>query len=175
MAKPTLNKLKLTSLEDKEFHYKDVEEPIVIKSYLPIGDKLDLISRVLNYSATDMKFYNPGAVDMFFKLEVVYAYTNISFTDKQKSSPSELYDKLEGSGFLETLWRQLPDEVDAILYPMMIKTVQSVYKYFNSAYSVLDALNTDYDNMDSTAQDIQNKLKDPDTLKTLKDVLTKLG
>ena len=55
------------------------------------------------------------------------------------------------------------------------KTAANIYEYRNSIYGILDAINTDYQNLSLDAEAIKEKIADPDSLKLLKDVLTKLG
>ena len=61
-----------------------------VKHYLPIKEKLELVSRIINQSVDDNGFYNPMRVKLYMVLEVVYAYTNLSFTEKMKEDPFKL-------------------------------------------------------------------------------------
>ena len=59
MAKVAFTKLGLKLNKDnKTIVWNDQE--IEIKQYLPINEKLVLISNVLNFCADDKKFYNEG-------------------------------------------------------------------------------------------------------------------
>ena len=40
-------------------------------------------------------FANPVKLNVFLRLEIIFNYTNISFTDKQKEDLVKLYDILE--------------------------------------------------------------------------------
>ena len=44
-----------------------------------------------------------------------------------------------------------------------------------TVYGILDTVTADYSNLDLNASEIQSKLADPENMKLLKDVLTKLG
>ena len=44
---------------------------IEVKQYLPINQKLELISWVINQSADDLKFYNTGKLDIFKHIGLV--------------------------------------------------------------------------------------------------------
>jgi len=37
---------------------------------------------------------------MYFNLYIVYFYTNLNFTDKQKEDPAKLYDQMESNGLI---------------------------------------------------------------------------
>ena len=64
-------------------------------------------------------------------------------------------------------------EVDNI-FALVYSTAEHFYKYRNSVYGVLDALNTDYNNLNLDAEAIREKIADPNSLELLKKVLTKL-
>ena len=79
------------------------EQEIEIKQYLPVNDKLALIGNVISSAADDNNFANPIKLEVFTALEIVFAYTNISFTDKQKEDPVKLYDIMESNGIFNTI------------------------------------------------------------------------
>ena len=58
------------------------EQEFEVKQYLPINEKLTLISNVLNNAHDENNFSNPVKVEVFTALEIMYAYTNINFTEK---------------------------------------------------------------------------------------------
>ena len=106
---------------------------------------------------------------------MVYAYTNIIFTDKQKEDSVKLYDVIFSSGLWAAILGAIPEgEVD-LIKTMIKKTLKGVYTYTNSIYGILDNVVADYANMDLNAGDIQKKLADPENLSLVKEILTKLG
>lgn len=62
MAKVSFNKLGL-KINDEVLNINFNDQEIEIKQYLPVNDKLVLISEVINSCAEDSKFYNPGKID----------------------------------------------------------------------------------------------------------------
>ena len=56
---------------------------IEVLDYLPIEDKYDLIMVTLQKAWED-GYYNPIKIVQFFHLHLIYMYTNINFTDKQR-------------------------------------------------------------------------------------------
>ena len=81
MAKIAFTKLGLTKAAESATKTVEINgQPIEVKQYLPINEKLVLIGNVLNQSADENNFANPIKLDVFTSLEVVFAYTNISFT-----------------------------------------------------------------------------------------------
>ena len=73
------------------------EQEIEIKQYLPVNEKLRLIGDVIGQAADENNFSNPIKLEVFTKLEIVFAYTNLSFTEKQKEDLVKLYDILESN------------------------------------------------------------------------------
>ena len=148
---------------------------IEVKQYLPVAEKLELIANVLNNSADDNNFANPVKTYVLSHLEIIYAYTNLSFTDKQKEDPAKLYDILETNGIIDSIILAMPPSEYDNLIEDITSTIDAYYKYKNSALGILEAATTDYKNLDLEASDIQKKIADPDNLTLLKDVITRLG
>ena len=148
---------------------------VEVKQYLPVAEKLELIANVLNNSADDNNFANPVKTYVLSHLEIIYAYTNLSFTDKQKEDPAKLYDILDTNGIIDSIILAIPPSEYDNLIEDITSTIDAYYKYKNSALGILEAATTDYKNLDLEASDIQKKIADPDNLTLLKDVITKLG
>ena len=147
---------------------------VEVKQYLPVAEKLELIANVLNNSADDNNFANPVKTYVLSHLDIIYAYTNLSFTDKQKEDPAKLYDILDTNGIIDSIILAIPPSEYDNLIEDITSTIDAYYKYKNSALGILEAATTDYKNLDLEASDIQKKIADPDNLTLLKDVITKL-
>ena len=174
MAKVSLTKLGLKVNQDiKTIEFN--EQIIEVKQYLPVNDKLELISNVINASHDDNNFANPVKVNVFTTLEIMYAYTNINFTDKQKEDPTKLYDTLMSSGLVATVVNAIPeDEYHEVLCGVS-DSIEAVYTYRNSVLGILESISADYSQLNFDAEEIQKKLGDPNNMAFLKEVLTKLG
>ena len=175
MAKVSFTKLGLkVKYETKSIIIADQE--IEIKQYLPVNDKLELISRVINLSSEDdMKFYNVGKMEIFLNLEILFTYTNINFTDKQKEDVCKLFDLVESSGLLNQVLERIPEEEIEFIKHVLLDTVESIYNYQNSVMGILDNISQDYSALNLDASEIQAKLADPENMALLKSVLTRLG
>ena len=174
MGRPTYAKLKLSSeIAPKELEWG--EQKIEIKQYISIQDKLTLIGDVLNAAADENRFYAQGKVDMFFALKVIEVYTNLSITDKQKETPAKLYDDIKVSGFYDAVIAQIPDKEIDYLYDLVCATEDQVYKYQNSAYGIMDAMNTDYNNLNFDIEKLTKEIGNRENAQFLDEVLTKLG
>ena len=174
MAKVSLTKLGLKVnqvVKNIEFNGQIIE----VKQYLPVNDKLELISNVINLAHDENNFSNPVKVSVFTTLEIMYAYTNINFTDKQKEDPTKLYDLLISSGLVCEVIDAIPEAEYHEIICGVEDSINAIYTYRNSVMGILDTISTDYSNLNLDASEIQKKLSDPNNLTLLKDVLTKLG
>ncbi len=177
MAKIAFSKLGLT--KDKLDEFQTVEfndQTVEVKQYLPIAEKAELISRVLNNSVDDdAGYYNNLKLDMWLALEIVYAYSNINFTEKQKSDPMKLYDLLSSNKLLNLIIGLVPESEFYYLTKVTHELATAIYTYRNSALGILDSIGRDYSNLNLDATEIQKKLADPENLTLLKNVVEKLG
>ena len=174
MAKVSFTKLGLKKREEiKNITIND--QVIEVKQYLPINDKINIITNVIENSADDNNFANPVKVEVFANLEIMYAYTNISFTDKQKGDPTKLYDLLEENGIIAKVIAAIPENEYALLLGWIDETIEAFYTYRNSVMGIMEQISADYSNLSLDATEIQQKLADPQNLELLKNVMTKLG
>lgn len=174
MAKVAFSKLKLVKKNDiVKIQYG--EQEIEVLQYLPVNEKLELISRVINNTSDENNFANPVKVEVIGSLEIIYAYTNLSFTEKQKENPDKLYDLLEQNGIINLVISAIPETEYKFLIDGINNTIEAVYNYRNSVMGILEMMGKDYNDLDLDASKIQKKIADPENLALLRDVLTKLG
>lgn len=176
MAKLTYSKLDLNKFINKEpviinFNSQNIE----IIQYLPIEKKLDLITKIINESVDDNGYYNPCRVELYTLLEIIFTYTNISITEKQRENIFKIYDNFISSGLDKIILDAIPDTEYDYIVKSVKDTIENIYKYKNSALGILEIISKDYSTLDLDAQKIQQELADPDNLNLLKDILTKLG
>lgn len=143
MAKIGFTKLKLSA------HYDDTkilvweDEEITIKFHLPMKEKLDLITRIVNATLDNNDFCNDCLFDMNFVIEMVAAYTNINFTEKQREDYYKLYDQLVNSGFWKSFVAVMFDNDHTdfdFIQRNSRSTIEQVYKYRCSAAGILSEL-----------------------------------
>ena len=174
MAKVSLTKLGLKINQDiKNIEFN--EQIIEVKQYLPINEKLELISSVINSAADENNFSNPVKENVFLTLEILYHYTNINFTDKQREDPVKLYDLVVSSGLVNKVTDLIPEEELDEVINGVAQSVKAIYTYRNSILGILESISQDYSALNLDATEIQQKLADPDNMALLKQVLTKLG
>lgn len=174
MAKVSFTKLSLK--KKNEVKVIDINNnQIEIKQYLPVNDKLDLIARVINGAHDDNNFSNPVKIEAIGTIEIIMAYTNLSFTEKQKEDIAKLYDLLEENGITNEIISQIPKTEYEFILKGIDETVESVYAYQHSILGILEAVSQEYSNLELDALNIKEALADPNNLNLLKDVLTKMG
>ena len=174
MAKVSFTKLGLKKNEEVGILHIN-EQDIEVKQYLPINEKLELISSVINSAADENNFSNPVKENVFLTLEILYHYTNINFTDKQKEDPVKLYDLVVSSGLVNKVTDLIPEEELDEVINGVAQSVKAIYTYRNSALGILESISQDYSTLNLDATEIQQKLADPDNMALLKQILTKLG
>lgn len=174
MAKVNFSKLGLKKVDAvKKISVNGIE--IEVKQYLPVEEKLQIITDVLTNSADSNSFANPVKVDVFTNLGIIYAYTNLAFTDKQKEDPAKLFDSLEENGVIDAVVNAMDEIEYGHLIEWIDETINSFYAHQNSALGILEAISTDYSNLNFDADALQKNIADPENLKLLKDIMTKLG
>ena len=175
MAKVPFTKLGLTKNQNVEI-IKWNEQDIEVKQYLPINNKLELVSNVINFAHDgNANYSNPVQVEVYTALEILYAYTNINFTEKQKEDTAKLYDLVTSSGLLATIIKAIPKEEYVSIIKGIRTSINAIYAYQNSVMGILDTVSTDYSNLNLDATTIQKQLSNPENMTLLKEVISKLG
>lgn len=151
------------------------DQTIEVKQYLPIQEKLELISRIINASNEESKFYNPGKLSVFFNLEILQTYTNINLTDKQKEEFCKTFDLLASNNIFTQIIEAIPQAEINTLLNWTIESVKSLYEYSNSVRGILESVQNDYNDLDLDITKLQEKIKDPESLDLLKQIAPMLG
>ena len=148
---------------------------IEVKQFLPLERKLEVLSNIINNSIDEnFGFYNTARIDFHIKMQLVFAYTNIKFTEKQLENTMKIYDTLTASGLLEQIWTIIP-EVDREWFEHHVYTsIRSITEYRNSAYGILDAIKTDYSDLDLDIETLRKKLADDKNVGQLKEIVDKM-
>ena len=175
MAKPTFSKLKL-QLNKNTVPVQVGEQTIAVKQYLPIEEKLELISKVIMQAhEPESNYNNPVKTDALIALELIFAYTDLVFTDKQKEDLPKLYDLLHCNNIdtmvIEAIGKYEYDEIRTGVY----RSIDAIYAYQNSVLGFLDNIKQEQDMLDFDIEELQKKLATSENLDVVKDVLSKLG
>jgi hypothetical protein len=106
-------------------------------------EKLKVIENIVNKSLDDNNFANPARMRIHLVLEIMYAYTNINFTEKQKEDEHKLYDSLKSNGLIDAFIEQMNDFDYSELFNMLDDTKKELTEYKRSAAGIVQNLITD--------------------------------
>lgn len=154
MSKITYTNLKLKlNTENTELQYND--QTIEVLHYLPIEDKISLINIVLQNSLVD-NVYNPMLMDMYFHLYLIYLYTNINLTDKQKEDEFKVYNNFKSNGLMDKIIEAIPEEEYNMLYEYLIEFSEKKMEAMRSAVGLIQSIINDLPAQAQAAADIVN-------------------
>ena len=160
-------KLKVnTSVKTFDFCGQKVE----VLQYLPAQDKYDLLMVTLQKSLENGA-YNEFKLNLYFELNLVYMYTNISFTEKQREDEFKLYDTLKSNGFYELFFQAINEDEYNELFAQLnaIKEASSAHRM--SVGAVISQLIDDLPaNAEAAAKIVENF--DPKQFKAVVDFAT---
>ena len=171
MARIPFTKLKC-KINTNEIPVQIGEETIAVKQYLPIQDKLELIGKVIMAAhEQDENYSNPVKASVYRDLEVIFAYTNISFTDKQKEDLPKLYDILYSSGVIAEVLKNIPENEYTEIVLGVKDSIEAIYKYKNSVLGILDNIKSNYNQTEFDVEALQKALADLGNSPIVKEIL----
>lgn len=175
MAKASFTKLNLKKNTDiKTFNWN--EQIIEVKQYIPIQEKLDLIQRVIELAGEgDEGFYNIVKLELYYKIETLKKYTNISFTEKQLEDVCKLYDLITVNNFWDKFLENIPKEEIEYLWNNVCNIAKEVTTYNSSIAGILSAIGQDYALSSLSLQDLAKTIQDPNQLGMIKDIIPLLN
>ena len=175
MAKIPFSKLNIKNTTIIPTNVQFGEIDIEVLPRLTTDDRVKFMEEIIANVQSENAFINKHSLTVWFDLCVLFYYTNLTFTDKQKSDPGKLYDMCITSGLLGIVKAKIGIEELDFMHTLVNMQIEKIYNYRNSAYGILDAMKNDYDNLNLDATEIQKKLGDEKNLAVLKETLTKLG
>lgn len=116
-------------------HFDFKGNEIEVLQYLPAADKYDFIMLTLQKSEED-GIYNENKLDMYFHLHLIYMYTNISFTEKQREDEYKLYDAMQSNGLIDAVIEHMP----AVEYEMLQTQVNVMVERLTAHHHSVSAL-----------------------------------
>lgn len=158
-------KLKVNT-EVNEFDYLDNKFEVL--KYLPISDKFDLVNIVLQNSKRKDGYYDPIQLEKYFNLYIVYMYSNINFTDKQKEDEDKLYDLLESNGIINEIISHMEETEYEDLLEKLNETKESEMSYITTAAAMIRNIIADLPVQADAAMKIVDNF-DPEKFQAVKD------
>ena len=124
-----------------------------VKQYLSVSDKNDLIYITLQ-KAEENGIYNDFLLDVFFHLNLIYSYTNLSFTDKQRENEFKIYDMLNYNGIIDKVVAAIPEDEYKELWDAIDNIKKDTLTYKNTAGAVLQSVINDLPRNAAAAKEI---------------------
>ena len=174
MANITFNKLNLKMKEEIKT-IKFNEQEIEVKQYLPIQDKLNVMFNAISKTEDENRFFNPVKLECYCTLEIIYAYTNIKFTDKQLEDEGKLFDLMEENGLFDMIFSAIPEEESEFIMDSCEKAAEAIYKYSNSAMGLIEHIVAQRDALSLNLDNFIETIQDPATRETIKALLTQFN
>lgn len=174
MVKVSLTKLnKIKSLDPIDI--KIGEETISVVQYLPLEKKLTIMQNIIEQAGNNEEgFYNIVKLSVFYTIEMLRVYTNISFTEKQLEDPQKLYDIIVLNNIWETVKDSIPEKERDYIWDNTCALAREITDYNHSALGILKLMSDDYDNLNFDVQEMTEKLSDRTNLDLVRNLLTKL-
>lgn len=174
MAKVNLTKLnKIKSLDPIDI--KIGEETISVVQYLPLEKKLTIMQNIIEQAGNNEEgFYNIVKLSVFYTIEMLRAYTNISFTEKQLEDPQKLYDIIVLNKIWDTVKQSIPEDEVNYIWENTCALAREITEYNHSALGILKLMSDDYENLNFDVQEMTEKLSDRTNLDLVRNLLTKL-
>ena len=174
MVKVNVTKLnKIKSLDPIDI--KIGEETISVVQYLPLEKKLTIMQNLIEQAGNNEEgFYNIVKLTVFYTIEMLRAYTNISFTEKQLEEPQKLYDIIVLNNIWETVKDSIPEKERDYIWDNTCALAREITEYNHSALGILKLMSDDYENLNFDVQEITEKLSDRTNLDLVRNLLTKL-
>ena len=177
MAKVSFNKLnKIKSLPAVTVTCGEVN--IEVEQYLPLEDKLDLIATVIESVGTQEEgFFNIVKLDTYYKLELLRAYTNISFTEKQLENIPKLVDEIILNKVWMTVFNAIPATETDYIWSSIIDMAKEIANHNHSALGILQSIKNSFE-FNKEDVDIQQLLQAAEELKDstlVKDIIPLIG
>ena len=175
MAKVNLTKLnKIKSLDPIDI--KIGEETISVVQYLPLEKKLTIMQNIIQQAGNNEEgFYNIVKLTVFYTIEMLRAYTNISFTEKQLEDPQKLYDIIVLNKIWDTVKQSIPEDEVNYIWENTCALAREITDYNHSALGILKLAKEDYSDLELDVNDLTNTLtQSENNLNLVKGLLTKL-
>jgi hypothetical protein len=115
--------------------------------------------------------YNEFKLNLYFELNLVYMYTNISFTEKQREDEFKLYDNLASNGFFQKFFMAMNESEYEELLEQLNTLKKDTMKYRMSTAALINSIIEDLPANAETAAKIVESF-DPKQFKAVVDFAT---
>lgn len=147
------------------------ESDIEVNQYLPMEDKADLISWVVDNAIDDITGrFSPIRLDTYFYIAIAKWYGNISFTDKQMESPAKIYDTLVTNDIILNILGAIPEEEYNYLEELLEDTVEDIADYNSSFAGIVRSMSNKTDDLGTEITTILEAIKNREGIELLSEI-----
>lgn len=174
MAKVSLNKVTpIKNIDPKVINISG--EEITVIQYLPMADKIAFVENILAEVFDSTGLSSPIRTEVYFYLNLIKTYTNISITDKMMENAGKTYDLLEMNHIIEAVIENIPKDEFEALFDYVSDTVEHIEQFNYSLLGVMKTVGKDYSTTNISLDNVMEQFKEIEGSEVLRDVLTKLN
>ena len=162
----------IKSKDDITVKFGDKE--IVVKQYLPIKEKADLVDYIIQSSFDENGLFSPLRQEIYTIIGMLNWYTNINFTDTMLQNVEKTYDAIILNK-LNDILTNIPEGEYKTIYDMIENAVIETKAYIRSFAGQLRATQQDYDETSFSIEKVAETLEDPKQLGLVKEIMEKMG
>ena len=143
---------------------------IQIKQYLPITEKVGLVSAVYNsakYEDTDLNIISENTLDIAFKNLLVETYTNLTLS----KNPIESYDMLVDSGLYNVVCDNIPEKELLDLQQVLDNHIITKQNEFEQSMKLEYIIKNAVDNLLFKLEDFVSSMPSNEEIKELPDIV----
>lgn len=174
MAKVSLNKVTpIKNIDPKVINIGG--EEIVITQYLPMADKITFVENVMAHCIDNNGLSSPIRTEVYFYLELIKAYTNISLTDKMIENSAKTYDMLEMNDIVNVVVENIPEAEFETIFNYVLETIEKAEQHNTSFAGVLKSMTSEYNGTQMDVEDLITELGKIESNGLLRDTLNQLS
>lgn len=152
------------------------EHIIEVEQYLPLEDKVNLISAVIEQAGNGEEgFFNIVKLDAYYRIEMIKAYTNISFTEKQLEDTTKLFDVIVLNDIWAIIELAVPETERKYIWDNILNLAREITNYNNSILGILKTMTSETTETALDMQKLFDALRNPEELTLLKNMVQKTG
>lgn len=168
----------LSNLVTAEQSYTDIEitsnNTIRVLKYLPIEGKANLVQYVVNMAIdSNTGCFSPIRVNVYYEIGVLRSYCGIHFDDNENIS--EVYDLLVQAKVIDKVMLAIPEEERNYIQTLINDTIKDISRYNNSFAGMIASASGEAGSLDTTLQDILEKIKNREGLEVLSEIKNAVG
>lgn len=153
-----------------KFENKD----IVVKQYLSIKDKADLVDYIVQSGFDNTGLFSPVRQEIYQTIGMLRWYTNINFTDTMLLNIEKTYDAIVLNN-IKNILTNIPEKELNTIETMINDSIAEVKEYIRSFAGQLRATQNDYDATKLDLEEISKSLEDPEKIGFVKELMEKMG